>query len=280
MDGYLTLPAALNYNYTNESPGRGIILARLGTTLTHPARCSHSPQKLTVACLPKSPAQKLVWFNLMNQDDLCNSPQLPMNLTSFLIWSGSAANEWCDAWDSPTPTATCPRVDPRWQCQRGGMTSSTPHRPSKPHPGLVPPHPLGLQPWRTCSPTVHLKCQTQTNDPGNGSRYMLKGWGLHPLGGPSFLLWIRGAKWRSPKWLHNSRPRNRLWLSDFLQFNSWKWVDEILLPASMTYSTPWKPQGLPRHPSSPLGCIMYCVALPEIFKHAWPIWCGSGRRAS
>ena len=85
----------------------------MGTALTCPMRCSHPPQKLTVACLPKNPAQKLVQFNLTNQDDLGDSPQLPMNLTSFLEGPGGTANEWYHAWGLPTPTATCPMVRPK-----------------------------------------------------------------------------------------------------------------------------------------------------------------------
>ena len=44
-------------------------------------------------CLPKSPVQKVVWFDLMSQDDLGDSPQMPTNLAGFLEWPEGAADE-------------------------------------------------------------------------------------------------------------------------------------------------------------------------------------------
>ena len=100
-----------------------------------------------------------------------------------MVWKYT--NEQSYTWGLPTPIATCPTVRPRWPCQRGSTTSSTPQLPREPHPGLVPPHPLGLQPWGTHSDSAHLKCWTKSNGPGSGSRYTSKEWGLHPPGGLS-----------------------------------------------------------------------------------------------
>ena len=48
--------------------------------------------EVNFSMLTQEPAQKLVQFNLRKQDDLGNSPQLPMNMTSFLKWPEGATN--------------------------------------------------------------------------------------------------------------------------------------------------------------------------------------------
>ena len=70
--------------HQQESPGEDVSPTWLGTALTHTAWHSWSPQESTVACLPKSPTQKQVWFNFQSQDDLGDSLQLPTNLAGFL----------------------------------------------------------------------------------------------------------------------------------------------------------------------------------------------------
>ena len=78
----ISLPFALNCSCTNkESPGKGV-----------------------------SPAQKVVQFDLITQDDLGDTLQLPTNSIIFLKWPEGATNEQCDAQSSPTPMATCPLV--------------------------------------------------------------------------------------------------------------------------------------------------------------------------
>ena len=183
-----------------------------------------------------------VWSH--KPDNLVDSPQLPTNLTSFLKQPECATNEQCDALDLPTPLATCPTVRPRWSCQRGRMTSGAPQLPREPHPGLVPPH--------------HWACNHE---------------------GLTHMMHIPNSWERLLKWMHNGRPRNRLWVSDFLQLNLTKYVGVIFLPASVTYivihsccleaSGPpktskryvrrelWSWPGFYRvMPSSPVGCIM------------------------
>ena len=140
MGSYLALSVSLNWNYTNKSPGKGVSPAWLGPALTCPVRCSHSLQKSTVACSSKSPAQKLVQFDLLNQDDLGNSPQLPMNMTSFLERPKGATNEWCDAQGSPTPVATCPMVRPKMAIPKrvNDQQCSTTAKGATPRSGTTP----------------------------------------------------------------------------------------------------------------------------------------------
>ena len=52
--------------------------------------CSWEP---TVECSPKSPAQKLVQFDLPNLDDLGDALQLPTDLAGFLEWPEDATTE-------------------------------------------------------------------------------------------------------------------------------------------------------------------------------------------
>ena len=99
-------------SHQQESLGEGVNQTWPGIAPMHTVRCSHSHQESTALFSPKSPAQKLVWFNLMGQDDLEDSPQLSSDLTSFLEWPEGAADEGHDAWSLTTTMASCPLVRP------------------------------------------------------------------------------------------------------------------------------------------------------------------------
>ena len=132
MSSYITLLAALDCIYTNKS-SQGKML----------------PQESTVACSPKSPTQKQVWFNLPSKDDLGNSLQLSTNLAGFLKHPEGATDEQCDTWCSPTLVATCSLVWPKMAIpgRESNQQHSTTSRGATPRSGTT--HPLALQPWGT-----------------------------------------------------------------------------------------------------------------------------------
>ena len=199
--------------HQQESPGKGVTPTWLGIALMHTKRPSLSPQKSTVVCLPKSPAQKLLQFDPISQDDLGDSPSYQ------LTWLASSNGLKVPLMSNVMLRDCLPlqshalQQDPRWPCQRGRMTNSTLQLPREPHLGLAAPHLPGLQLWRT--PSCTAQCGPQSNGWGSGSGHTLKGWGHHPIGGLISSLWTRGAWERS----NSSRSRDRLQVSDFPQLN-------------------------------------------------------------
>ena len=55
---------------------------QMGGTSTHATGCPHFQPRPVAECLPLGPAQKQVWFDLI--DDLGNAPSLPTDLATFL----------------------------------------------------------------------------------------------------------------------------------------------------------------------------------------------------
>ena len=96
--------------------------------------------EVTVACSPKSAAQKLVSFNVMNQDNPGDSPQCPKNFVSFLNWPEGAADECCDAWGLPIPVAPCPMAKPKMTMPKreSDQQCSTAAKEATPRSGTTP----------------------------------------------------------------------------------------------------------------------------------------------
>ena len=91
MSGYITLPADLNYSHTKNLQGKEFAWPSQ-ELLWHTPWGIHIHGNQLLSAHSKSPAQKLVWFDLPNLDDLGNALQLPTDLAGFLKWPKDAAN--------------------------------------------------------------------------------------------------------------------------------------------------------------------------------------------
>ena len=168
-----------------------------------------------------------------------------MNLTSFLEWPEGATNEQCDAQGLPTPVATCLKVRPKMTKlkRKNNQQCSTTAKGATPRSVATP----SAWPATMKDSLAHHTSwmPDPVKQPREWVKVYIKGWGLHPHSGLRFLLWIRGAWERLPKWMHNSRPGNRLWIwLPKAQFKKAGWWDpspslhdlqcnKFLLPGSL-----------------------------------------------
>ena len=151
---------------------------------------------------------------------------LPTNLAGFPKWPESATDEWCDALGLPTPMGTYPLVWPKITVPKreSNQWHSTAARGATPRSDATPsPRPATMKD----SPT-HCTMLDPIKWPREWVRAYAEGMRTTPTGGLSSLVWTRGTLERAC----SSRPRERLWDSDFLQLKP-RYVCGILLPASM-----------------------------------------------